>query len=134
MKRSQLKSNPDKIRAWQRRSKPLNPINRKQRAKKFKRNFGDRGEAVRSMICMVFGRGYNQPKSIACSGVIHAAHMTARGAGGCNGDRRDIGPLCAAHHTQQGSAGARTFDRLYSIDTRAEAGRIAIELDNQGYT
>ena len=64
-----------------------------------------------------------------CGGQVEAAHAKSRGAGG---DRRHLIPLCAAHHAEQHRRGVRTFEHLYDLDLRAEADRIARELDARG--
>lgn len=94
------------------------------------RNYGDRGEAVRAMPCVVERECVGLLR--ACFGPIQAAHVTARGMGGCNGDRRSLVSLCAAHHRQQGDMGVKSFERLHEIDLTAEAERIAAILDECG--
>lgn len=90
----------------------INPINRVRRAWKFQRNFGPHAEWIRSLPCVLTGRG--------CSGPVEAAHAVARGMGGCKGSRKDLVPLCCGHHEQQ-ERGFETFERAYSIDLSALA-------------
>ena len=135
------------------RGKPLargtriNPVNRKRKAATFARNFGDRGEAVRAMRCLVAVAMLGSIDRNASNAWVYsssycrppfetqAAHATARGMGGAKGDRRDLVPLCAKHHAEAGEArtSARAdFERRYSLDLQAEAARIAAELDDRG--
>ena len=63
-----MKRDPDKLRDWQRRSKPLKrgpgpqrtgyirSRNPERRAKMFERNFGERSHAVRAMDCLCAGK------------------------------------------------------------------------------
>lgn len=142
-----LKRDPDKQRAWRQRSKGLKrtggpkrtgglkrtPIARKnpeRRAKMFERNFGERGDPVRAMMCLASGH-----RSDPCSGPIQACHAIARGMGGVKGDRRCLVPLCAKHHRASGEHGTsqrEAFEKKHKIDLVAEAERIAKELDEQG--
>lgn len=104
--RSRLRQDPAKTRAWQRRSKPLPAVNRKRARWKYERNYGRRGALVRSHPCCVPGCRCQE---------IQAAHVVARGMGGCGGDRRSLVPLCWRHHAEQGQLGVRAFERLYRI-------------------
>lgn len=134
-----MKRDPEKIRAWQRRSvslkrcapptrlTELNPRNPERREKTFARNFGTRGHAVREMPCLVRG----------CYQNSHAAHVKgARGMGGANGDRMGLAPLCYGHHMEAGERGTtqrELFEAKYCIDLAVEADRIALELDEKGH-
>lgn len=133
-----MKRDPEKLRAWQQRSKPmtrggnrtrsrLNPTNPERKAKTFARNFGTRGEAIREMECLVQG----------CWRPTEAAHLKgARGMGGANGDRRGLGPLCRTHHEESGERRTTQrfeFEERHQLDLEAEADRIAIELDDAGH-
>lgn len=104
---------------------PIAKVNRKRKAKTYARNYGKRGEAVRSMPCAA--RPCGQPSV--------AAHVIARGMGGAKGDRRKLVPLCQGHHVEAGefrtSARAR-FEAKYGIDLLAIADRIAVDLDRRG--
>jgi hypothetical protein len=113
-----------------RRRKRVPAVNRERRARLHERNYGDRGEAVRKMLCTIAGRWLMRGRP--CRGRIHAAHVVARGMGGHNGDRRQLIPLCADHHGEQGSIGVKSFAALYEVDLHAEAARIAVELDERG--
>jgi len=99
--------------------------NRARAAKKYVRNFGDRGHAVREMPCLLAAAG-------GCEGAIEAAHAVARGMGGARGDRRQLVPLCRHHHRASGSMGAVTFAARYRIDLVHEAVAIAAALDARG--
>lgn len=78
------------------RSNGLPAVNSRRRAEKYRRNFAgpvaglDFGEWIRRQPCLVYGCQRTD---------IQAAHvLRARGMGGCNGDWRDLGPLCVPHH------------------------------------
>lgn len=104
---------------------PMKRSNRRRRAATYARNFGERGAAVREMPCLLAPTG-------GCRGRTEAAHATARGMGGHNGDRRSLVPLCTWHHRASGDMGAITFAAKYRIDLHEEAARIARELDARG--
>jgi hypothetical protein len=116
------------------RIKPTNP---KRRREAYARNFGERGEAVRSMPCLVPLEGVEWPE---CRGPVQAAHVLARGMGGAKGDRRQLVPLCAGHHVEAGEGSWKdeqpskraAFQARYGLDLKAEAERIALELDERG--
>lgn len=100
--------------------KSANPARRR---KMHQRNFGDRAEHIRAMPCLV-GDG--------CSGRVVAAHVRARGMGGCNSDRRSLVPLCWSHHEEQHQHGASTFAQHYALDLEQWADEIASRLDELG--
>lgn len=108
-----------------RRRKPINRVNRKRRAELYERNFGERGDAVRAMPCLL-------AKTKDCDQPIEAAHASARGMGGVKGDRRQLVPLCGRHHTISGTMAPSDFIARYKINLRTEARRIARELDACG--
>ena len=58
-----------------RRRKPINRVNRKRRAERYTRNFGERGDAVREMPCLL-------ACTKDCDRPVEAAHASARGMGG----------------------------------------------------
>lgn len=122
------KAQADKRKAGRNRIKARNE---KRIAAKFARNFGERGAAIRLRPCRLrlLGREHlGEP----CRGSTVAAHASARGMGGCKGDRRSLVELCVGHHTEQ-ERGFQSFDRRYQIDCKAEAANVAAELDAQGY-
>ena len=108
------------------RTKRLAPRNRKRAAAKFAKNYAPRGDVVRSMPCLVPGG----------SGETVAAHARARGMGGAKGDRRELIPLCQAHHTEAGEARTSqraAFEERHRLyDLRVIAWRIAEQLDEAG--
>ena len=108
--------------------------NRKRAVKLYARNYGERGDPVRAMPCTVSARCANPEPTAdtACYGAIEAAHVKARGMGGCGGDRRQLVPLCSKHHRAWGRMGRHTFSTIFQIDLSAEADRIALELDARG--
>jgi hypothetical protein len=89
--------------------------NRKRSAAALDQDFGEEAKTVRALPCLVAG-------CLACPS--EPAHVKSRGAGG---GRFDIVPLCHAHHREQHSRGIRTFSKVYGLDLRAEADRIALE-------
>jgi hypothetical protein len=95
-----------------------------RRRKAYERNYGERAEHVRDMRCLVDNH--------ECRGRVVAAHVKARGMGGCNGDRRSLVPLCWAHHDEQGGVGIATFQARHGLDLHAKAEEIAHELDDAG--
>ena len=95
----------------------------------FARNYGERGAAIREMPCTVYQA--SDPPDLACYGPVQAAHVIARGMGGCTSDRRSLVPLCMEHHRQQGNIGILSFQALYRVNLDVEAERIAIELDGR---
>jgi hypothetical protein len=106
------------------RTKRVAPRNPTRSKKAHARNYGEEAATIRLMPCLAEGRGLAR-----CMGPIHVAHVTARGRGGCKGGRFDIVPLCAAHHRLAGEAGTSDrvmFEKLHSLDLRAEADRIAL--------
>lgn len=99
--------------------------NRARRAKLYERNFGERGDAVREMPCLLLS-------TEECEREIEAAHVSARGMGGVKGDRRQLVPLCGRHHRISGRMAPSDFIARYHINLRHEADRIAAELDARG--
>lgn len=91
-------------------------------------DFGERAEAVRGLTCLAH-TGWLSVGQQRCSGDIEAAHAKSRGAGG---NRRHLVPLCQRHHREQHDRGVLTFQTTYRLDLRAEADRIATELDARG--
>lgn len=102
---------------------PIKSANLARRRKMHDRNFGDRSEHIRAMPCLVGGD---------CSGQIVAAHVKARGMGGCNSSRRSLVPLCWSHHEEQHRIGATTFAQHYALDLERWADEIASRLDDLG--
>lgn len=97
----------------------LRPVNRERRTELYERQYGDRGEVIRAMPCLLLGQD-------GCHGSIEAAHVRSRGAGGT---ARDLVPLCAAHHREQHDHGIKTFAARYGLDLRAIADALARRLD-----
>lgn len=107
------------------RRTPMRRANPKRRAKLYARNYGERGDAVREMACLLISAG-------GCWGPIEAAHTVARGMGGMNGDRRHLVPMCCGHHRISGALAPSDFVARYKIDLRVEGRRVAAELDARG--
>lgn len=125
MKRTPLvRRTPLRAKTEIKRSGRIRPFNPERKAKQFDRNFGARAEAVREMECIV---GHD------CQGDIVAAHVKARGMGGCNGSRRDIVPMCWSHHELQGTMGIVSFQIRFKINMPSIARVIASKLDDLGY-
>ena len=111
MKRSPMsKPDPDKLRAWQRRSaglkrtgglkrgKGIRRKNSERRAKSTERCYGDRGDAIRAMVCL---QSTHDPAH-RCNSPVRACHETARGGGAAKGDRFSLFPGCDAAHEEAG--------------------------------
>ena len=103
-------------------AKPMRRQNRKRAAKRRAEDFGERGEAVRAMPCLIAAQH-------TCGGKMEAAHAKSRGAGG---DRRHLLPLCSRAHREQHDRGVLTFQTTYQVDLLVEADRVAGELDARG--
>ena len=73
------------------------------------------------------------PCVVCSSGPVEAAHVKARGMGGCGGDRRSLVPLCTRCHREQHAIGLRAFGEKYEIDLHDHAARIALQLDEEGH-
>lgn len=91
-RRNPLKrSSPEKIRAWQQRTrKRIPPISPKRR----------RAEAILHETVATIGRECIAPAKGApglCFGEIHGHHILTRKRGGSH-DADNLAPLCAAHH------------------------------------
>ena len=135
------KPDPEKIRAWRRRSKPLRRRNPKRAAKNYDRNYGERADAVRDMNCLCVP--LTPPdKPIECRGRIHAAHVEPRRMGGCGGDRRKLANLCEKHHKEAGELPApgkyegsqrQAFEEKWGVDLMEYAAWLAEQLDEMGY-
>lgn len=132
--------------------------NPERRAKTRARNYGDphpergdtRADRVRAMPCLgrrVPAGGGWVPLHV-CRTPVQAAHVDARGMGGRGGDARKLAPLCADAHREAGelpSLWMRSSPERYAttqrgawearhgVDLLAEAERIAVELDAEGY-
>lgn len=102
------------------RHSPLRRWNRERAAKRFEVAFGERGALVRKLPCLV-GQG--------CYGCIEAAHARSRGAGGT---RRDLVPLCFAHHSEQHRIGRQSFELKHGLNLADTARQIAADLDARG--
>lgn len=103
------------------RRTPLRKVNPVRRNLRYERAYGERGHRVRAMPCVI--------ASADCRGRMHAAHAVSRGAGGT---RRDLVPLCSAHHREQHDHGIETFCSKHQVDLRKIAGSIAALLDAEG--
>ncbi len=102
-----------------RRNIPLRPVNAKRRRRLWLRNFGAKAEFIRSLPCL------------ACPypNKAEAAHVRARGMGGCNGSSVHLVPLCRGHHRfldDECGSPAR-FEEETGIDLMAEARRLEAE-------
>lgn len=114
----------------------MNPVNKERRAKAYARNYGDRADYVRDMNCRILPL-HKLLDRVTCSGRIQAAHVKARGMGGCKGDRRDLLNLCAAHHKEAGerrTSQRAAFEEKWGIDLEDEAKKLAEWLDGLGFT
>ena len=93
------------------------PIKRSSTAAKrkarFARAFGskERVRQIQQSPCLVCGKVPSE-----------AAHVRSRGAGG---GPDDLVPLCSGHHSEQHTAGTKTFEKRHGLDLRAEADKHA---------
>lgn len=152
MNRSPMpRPDPAKLRAWRERSKGLKhgkgperrkamaQVNAARRRKQYERNFGERADHARAMVCLVWWRKLVGKLPLDCGtpcfGTTQAAHVVARGMGGANGNRRKIINLCAGHHTEAGeyrTTQRAEFERRYGVDLQSEADDLAERFDAQG--
>ncbi len=126
MKRTPLKSKPEKVAAWLRKSRLAGALRKRGRKYKEKRerDFGVKARWVTGLPCVVCG---------ICQCDPH--HEPPRSLGGT---AKDLVPLCREHHTagnhsrhQLGSTW--TFLYIHNIDLIAEAKRIhQLWLDSRG--
>ncbi len=112
------------------RTKRVNPVNRKRKALRFRIAFlsAERVQFVKAQACAVVG--FRLPPVVGfpvqrpvCMGQIECAHVRNRGNGGT---WREIVPLCHRHHTEQHAVGVQTFHRLYGLDLAAIAAELAM--------
>jgi hypothetical protein len=156
VKRSPLRSNPETVKAWLRRSAKALPAptqerlrewkgrskglprrNPKRAAEAYERNFGSRADWVREQPCLIHERVGH-----VCNSRTQAAHARPRKAGGRGGNRRDLVPLCAAAHAEAGEfpgigrwEGTQrwAFEVKYELSLVEKAAEIAALLDSLGY-
>lgn len=134
------------------RTKPVNPVNRKRRKKMHKRNYGaphpergdNRGDRVRAMPCevaRVMGLRQGWPvedcaRMRACVEKIDAAHTEPIKMGGVGGDCTKIVSLCRVHHGESGefrTSQRAEFEECYGVDLVARAAEIDEQLTAEGY-
>lgn len=133
-----MKRSLEKLRAWQRRSKPLRGGSKLERgpgpkrksrikpkarsASEFRRIYGSRArvQAIKAMRCTV---------PHCPEGSCHNAHLENGGMGRKAG-WDVIVPLCPKHHAQldNGLGSVEAFDAMYGTDLRATAKRLATEV------
>lgn len=101
------------------RKAPLRAENAERKRRLRAEQFGTRADAVRLLPCVICGASPCDP-----------AHVKSRGAGGT---RRDLVPLCRAHHDEQHRTGILSFQRKYAIDLAVQAMAIAARLDREGH-
>lgn len=126
MKRGQpLKADPEKVRAWQDRSRaeldrstPLPKKNAKRKAKRAAddHTYGSFYRYVKTLPCAVGGEG--DP----CFGEIHGHHVKSVGAGGR--DAANLAPLCERHHRMIHDIGPKAFDARFFNDLKLYADAI----------
>jgi hypothetical protein len=112
------------------RTKGVNPVNRKRAKKRKLEQFGPPGFAdfVREYGCVV---GREGSSLMTCMGPVQVAHLRSRGAGG--GWRENCVGLCAGHHGVQHSLGVVTFAKQYAIDLDLWAAAVTHQWDlNEG--
>lgn len=112
MKRTPLRSDPEKIRQWQERSrKPIErkakirPVNPERQRRLRVRNYHSDEfiDWIHGLSCVVNGCGSQE---------IEASHIRSRGAGG---RWEDVVPMCRAHHREFHDMGVRTWSSKYAL-------------------
>lgn len=90
-----------------RRTKPVNAVNRKRKAKRAAddRVYGSYHRWVKQHPCAVKGEGS------PCFGDVDGHHIRSVGAGGV--DANNTVPLCRGHHTEWHTIGPKRFDEKY---------------------
>lgn len=117
-----MKRDPDKLKAWRRRSaplgsktqlkakKPINPVNRKRRAAELLRTYGppERRAWTKEQPCEVCGAEPSDNAHIEREGMSRKAHYAL------------IIPLCAKHHNKGNYGldvlGRARFEAYFKID------------------
>lgn len=91
----------------------LRTVNSRRRRRLYKRNFGAKADWIRDQSCALCGC---PPET----GAIHAAHVRARGMGGCGGSLRDLVPLCGLRgcHALQESMSVESLTERFGVDLR----------------
>jgi len=84
----------------------MKAVNRERKAKLFERNFGEKSDFIRAQPCEVTGADPLGWK-------IEAAHMKARGMGGCHGSKLDLVPLVWFVHRAFDDMGEAAFLEHY---------------------
>lgn len=115
-----MKRTPLNRRTPLKRRLPMRKANPRRRRESFERNYGERGDYIRAMPCLLAQFG-------TCMGPIQAAHVKARGMGGRGGDRHSLVPLCGVHHLKMGVMGVKSFAARFRVDL----GAIASAIDEQ---
>lgn len=94
------------------------PIKRRWRAR-FKSGLDPKyREWVRMHRCVL-----DNGKGCDCFGLVEAAHVKSRGAGGV--DMANLYPCCSKHHNLQHTIGILTFQKRYRLDLRDLAWKLA---------
>lgn len=149
MKRTSLKNNPEKVRAWQRRAKPLvhrtslkttkriNPRNAKRAADARARNFGAQADLCRELPCVAC-RGDDLVVQVAklLRGAVVASlwaesephHEPPRS---CGGKDADTVPLCRHHHDHRHRVGLAEFDAAHGTNLVALAKQLRSVLEGE---
>ena len=113
-----------------RRTKAVNPANKKRKANLRESHFGPPGfvEFVHRHGCVVARDGASLSR---CEGPVEAAHRKSRGAGG--GWRHNVYGLCRKHHQEQHSKGLETFETAHHLDGDLWACAITGKFDDSTY-
>ena len=103
----------------------IKPVNSKRAREKHARNFPPRTGHERCAIAVKADTLYTIPAGWSgCSGQVEAAHVTARGMGGCNSSADEVVYLCTGHHGEQ-EGKSRAFEARYGVDLTALAAEQA---------
>lgn len=128
-----MKRDPEKLREWKRRSKPLAPgapPERKQRVKPVNRErrslYSEKHYGTEDFRAWFYGLSCVVPGCEAAS--VEMAHVKSRGAGGT---WQDVVPKCHAHHREQHDIGILTWQQKHGLCLTTMAAEIQRAWDNR---
>ena len=111
------------IRSGLKRRTGIRKVNRKRKAARFAKNFGEKAAWIREMPCAVTVCQYREYSW------TEAAHVKSRGAGGSSAH---LAPLCAVHHGLQHAMGIASFEREYDVNLRMLAAELEARWQTEG--
>ena len=104
--------------------KRVRAVNGRRRRRLFNRNFGPKADWIRSLGCL---------RGCSTTAPSQAAHVRARGMGGCKGSAADLVPLCYRCHDLLDSrcGSPARFLALTGMDLVTEAERLELAWSNR---